>query len=126
MLINTSNKTELALGYGTLYGDTEGALCPIADLTKTEVQELAGWLGATRGGIPRFILERPPSAELRAGQVDPFDYAQVSPALEQLVRANQSNDTLRRSEQKRGQMGVVLKVSGKAFGSGRMIPITRR
>jgi len=125
-LLNTSNKTELSLGYGTLYGDTEGALCPIGDLTKLEVQELARWVRQERGVIPSFILERPPSAELRPGQVDPFDYAEVAPRLEELVQLNRTSPALRRSEHKRQQMGVILKVSEKAFGPGRMMPITRR
>jgi NAD+ synthase (glutamine-hydrolysing) len=126
MLLNTSNKTELALGYATLYGDMAGSLCPIADVTKPQVVALAHWINAQRGLIPPFILERPPSAELRPDQVDPFDYATVAPEMERLVRENRSNPTLRRSEHKRWQMGVVLKVSEKSFGTGRMVPITRR
>ncbi|NDJ33206.1 MAG: NAD+ synthase [Chloroflexi bacterium] len=127
MLLNTSNKTELALGYATLYGDMAGALCPLADLTKLQVLDLARWINAARGEvIPAFTLERAPTAELRADQVDPFDYAEAAPALEALIRANQSSGALRRSEHKRWQMGVILKVSDKAFGTGRMMPITRR
>jgi len=126
LLLNSSNKTELALGYATLYGDMAGTLCPIADLTKPEVVALARWIDATRANIPSFILERPPSAELRPEQVDPFDYPTVAPALEQRVRQNRSNAALRRSEHKRWQMGVILKVSEKAFGTGRLMPITRR
>ncbi len=126
MLLNTSNKTELALGYATLYGDMAGALCPIADVTKPQVVALAHWINATQQVIPAFTLERPPSAELRPNQVDPFDYPKVAPAMEQLVRQHGSNPALRRSEHKRWQMGVVLKVSEKAFGTGRLMPITRR
>jgi NAD+ synthase (glutamine-hydrolysing) len=126
MLLNTSNKTEAALGYGTLYGDMAGTLSPIGDLTKVEVAAMARWLHDSRGVIPDFVLERPPSAELKPDQVDPFYYAKVAPAMEALVQANRSNEPLRRSEHKRWQMGVVLKVSEKAFGSGRLIPITRR
>lgn len=125
LLLNTSNKTELALGYATLYGDMAGTLCPIADLTKPEVYALARWIEAHRCPIPSFILERPPSAELRPDQVDPFDYDQIGPALARLVEQNRSNAALRRSEHKRWQMGVILKVSEKAFGTGRLIPITR-
>ncbi len=121
-LLNTSNKTELSLGYGTLYGDMAGALSPLGDLTKPEIYALARHLG----GFPSFILERPPSAELRPGQVDPFDYESLAPRLEELVLSQRSDAALRRSEHKRWQMGVVLKVSRTAFGSGRMIPITRR
>jgi len=126
MLLNTSNKTELALGYATIYGDMAGTLCPIADLTKPEVVALARWIDSQRGVIPSFILERPPSAELRSDQVDPFDYPKIAPTMETLVQENRSDRALRRSEHKRWQMGLVLKVSPKAFGSGRLIPITRR
>jgi NAD+ synthase (glutamine-hydrolysing) len=126
LLLNTSNKTELSLGYATLYGDMAGTLCPIADVTKPEVVALAQWINAERDVIPRFVLERPPSAELKPDQVDPFDYPKVAPAMERLVVENRSNPALRHSEHKRWQMGVVLKVSEKAFGTGRMIPITRR
>ena len=121
-LLNTSNKTEISLGYGTLYGDLAGALAPIADLTKLDVVALARHLG----GIPPFVLERPPTAELAPGQVDPFDYAREAPRLETLIQSHRSDAALRRSEHKRGQFGVVLKVSETAFGSGRLVPITRR
>lgn len=126
LLLNTSNKTELALGYGTLYGDLVGALWPIGDLTKTQVVTLVAWLNEHRVKFPRFILERPPSAELRPNQVDPFDYDEVAPALELLVQDNRSNPAMRQSEHKRWQAGVILKVSEKAFGRGRLVPVTRR
>lgn len=123
-LLNTSNKTELALGYSTLYGDMAGALCPLADLTKPQVYSLAAHLGGEV--IPAYIFERPPSAELREGQVDPFDYDKISPELEEIVQADGSHPALKRSEHKRWQFGIVLKVSERAFGSGRMIPVTKR
>jgi NAD+ synthase (glutamine-hydrolysing) len=126
LLLNTSNKTELALGYATIYGDMAGTLCPIADLTKPEVYALARWINSDNERIPSFSIERPPSAELRPDQIDPFDYPTVAPQMERLVQTNRSDEALRRSEHKRWQFGVVLKVSKKAFGSGRMIPITRR
>jgi NAD+ synthase (glutamine-hydrolysing) len=126
MLLNTSNKTELSLGYATLYGDSTGALSPLGDLTKPEVVSLAKWIRETRGVIPDFTLERPPSAELAPGQVDPFHYAEVAPRMEALVRADRGDAALRRSEHKRRAMGVILKVSPRAFGSGRLVPITRR
>ncbi|MCB0198203.1 MAG: NAD+ synthase, partial [Anaerolineae bacterium] len=97
------------------------------DVTKPQVIALTQWLASTRRNlIPSFIIERPPSAELRPDQIDPFNYTEVSPALENLVQANHSNPALRRSEYKRWQMGVILKVSDKAFGTGRLMPITRR
>lgn len=153
-LLNTSNKTELSLGYSTLYGDMAGALCPIADLTKGDVYALAEFVNQetlldirhsekdkreypisniehpisnNNSGpiIPRFIFSRPPSAELRPNQVDPFDYPAISPRMENLVLHNQTDDALRHSEHKRWQMGIILKVSEKAFGTGRMMPVTK-
>ena len=125
-LINTSNKTELALGYSTLYGDMAGAISLLGDLTKPEVYAIAGWINRERGVIPQFVMERKPSAELRADQVDPFDYESLSPEVDGLVARNQSNVPMRASEHKRWQMGIVLKVSEKSFGRGRMMPVTRR
>jgi NAD+ synthase (glutamine-hydrolysing) len=87
---------------------------------------LARWIRRTRGVIPEFTLARPPSAELAPDQVDPFDYAEVAPKMEALVRADRSDGALRRSEHKRRQMGVILRVSPRAFGTGRLIPIARR
>jgi NAD+ synthase (glutamine-hydrolysing) len=126
MVINTSNKTELTVGYSTLYGDMAGTIGPIADLTKPEVVRLAEWINSDRGTIPEFVMKRAPSAELRPGQVDPFDYPAISPELERLVLENRSNRAMVRTEHKRVQMGIVLKVSEKAFGSGRLIPVTRK
>lgn len=137
LLLNTSNKTELALGYGTLYGDLAGAVCVIGDLHKPEVYALARAYDAGRGLIPEFVFERPPSAELRPGQVDPFDYPRVSPLVAGLLEGapapadadpGELRDLERRvraAEHKRWQAGIVLKVSRQAFGSGRLMPVTR-
>lgn len=140
-LVNTSNKTELALGYSTLYGDMAGTISPLGDLTKPEVYALAGWINLgwkvsrlevegrrseVESMIPQFVMTRKPSAELRAEQVDPFDYDAVSPEIERLVQADQSNAAMRAAEHKRWQAGVILKVSEKSFGRGRLMPITRK
>lgn len=130
-LINTSNKTELTLGYATLYGDMAGAISPLGDVTKGEVMRLGKWINENIKGqgsnvIPQFVMERAPTAELREGQVDPFDYEIVSPQAEAMVLADQSNAMMRASEHKRWGMGVILKVSERAFGRGRMTPITRK
>jgi NAD+ synthase (glutamine-hydrolysing) len=130
LLLNTSNKTEISLGYGTLHGDLAGTLSVLGDLTKPEVYAIARWYAAHRGPIPAFILERAPTAELRPGQVDPFDYDTVAPAVESLVRGLPLPDPswsrfLHAAEHKRWQHGVILKVSERAFGTGRMVPITR-
>jgi NAD+ synthase (glutamine-hydrolysing) len=136
-LLNTSNKTELALGYGTLYGDLAGALCVLGDLTKPQVYALARRYDGGRGVIPPFILDRAPTAELRDGQVDPFDYPTVAPLVEALIQGAppppgaspedlaRYRRMIRAAEHKRWQAGVVLKVSERAFGTGRMMPITR-
>jgi NAD+ synthetase len=139
VLLNTSNKTEITLGYGTLYGDMAGSLSVLGDLTKTQVYAVARFLHRERGVIPAFILERPPSAELRPGQVDPFDYDKVAPLAEALVQREVSGELpegapdeiarfrrlIRGAEHKRWQAGIILKVSERAFGSGRMMPVTR-
>lgn len=142
ILLNTSNKTELSVGYSTLYGDMAGTLGVLADLTKPEVYAIAHVLNAqaiARGQsapIPAFVIERPPSAELRPAQVDPFDYAAESPVIDALVTGGTAlppaheaqrrfHAMIRSAEHKRWQFGVVLKVSERAFGSGRMMPITR-
>ena len=126
MLLNTSNKTELALGYSTLYGDMAGAISPLGDLTKPEVYALARWINSEGAVISDFVMERKPSAELKLDQVDPFDYETLSPEIEKMVNGSQSNASIRAAEHKRWQMGVVLKVSQKSFGRGRMMPITRK
>lgn len=137
LLLNTSNETELALGYGTLYGDLAGGLAPIGDLTKLEVWRLA----AADPRIPRSTIERAPTAELAPGQVDPFDYPRVAPLVEALVQGTDPSravpdatpdevealgERLARAEFKRRQAPPVLRVSPRAFGSGRLVPITHR
>lgn len=137
LLLNTSNKTELSLGYGTLYGDMAGSLGVIGDVIKTDVYAMARHINRDAEVIPRFIVDRPPSAELRPDQIDPFDYEKVAPLVEALVmgdepeRGASESDVdrfrtlIERSEHKRWQSCVILKVSERAFGTGRMIPITK-
>jgi NAD+ synthetase len=137
VLLNTSNKTELTLGYGTLYGDMAGALGVIGDLTKTDVYAVARWFARERGKIPPFILDRPPSAELRPAQVDPFDYDTAAPLAEALIQGAppppgasaeeiaRFRRLIRGAEHKRWQGGIILKVTERAFGTGRMVPVTR-
>src|SRR5581483_7548055 len=123
------------LGYSTLYGDLAGALSPLGDVTKPEVYELARFINRDHEVIPRFVIERAPSAELRFDQVDPFDYPRIAPLVEATVRGDELPSavdqvearTLRAriaaAEHKRWQAGVILKVSEKSFGTGRMMPI---
>ncbi|MBC7219890.1 NAD+ synthase [Candidatus Bipolaricaulota bacterium] len=141
------NKSELAAGYNTLYGDTVGALAPIGDLVKGEVYALARFINerAGRSLIPERTLTRPPSAELRPHQRDDEDlppYEVLDPLVRALVVENRSWDEvarsfgeeiardiahrLRTSEYKRRQSPIILKVSPKAFGMGRRFPVTHR
>lgn len=138
LLLTTGNKSELATGYSTLYGDMCGGLAPIGDLLKKQVYELAELYNAEHELIPRHILERPPSAELRPDQKDQDSlpqYNELDAAVEALVaqgRAAQSSTEkwllkkMAMNEFKRWQAPPILRVSGHAFGRGRRLPITNR
>ncbi|MDR0527452.1 MAG: NAD+ synthase [Spirochaetaceae bacterium] len=148
MLLATGNKSELAMGYCTLYGDMNGALCPIGDLFKTEVFALCRDINKRENKkiIPQAIIDKPPSAELRPNQKDedslpPYDLLDKLLCLylfENLsapeIAARGFDKTLAadivkqvaRSEFKRRQAPPVLKVSARAFGMGRRMPIARK
>ena len=141
MVLSTGNKTELALGYCTLYGDMSGGLAVISDLSKSDVYALAKWVNFENSGrIPEGSISKPPSAELAPDQVDPFDYNVVSPLVDAIVEDRKSpaelindgsdsdlvNSIYRKiqiNEYKRRQAAPGLRVSSKAFGAGRRIPI---
>jgi len=142
LLLTTGNKTELALGYCTLYGDMNGGLAVISDLSKQDVYAVSKWLNATAGydRIPANCINKPPSAELAPEQVDPFDYEVVSPIVESIIQERESVDKLlnkgldealimditsriRVNEYKRRQAAPGLRVTSKAFGIGRKYPI---
>jgi len=142
LLLTTGNKTEIALGYCTLYGDTSGGLAVISDLGKQTVYAVARYVNRIRepAPIPERILTKKPSAELRPNQVDPFDYEIVAPLVNDIVERRLTcreliakgyeeelvRDILlqiRRAEYKRQQMPPGIKVSVKAFGMGRRMPI---
>lgn len=143
LLLTTGNKSEIAVGYCTLYGDMCGALNPIGDLYKTEVYQLAEWINRKTEVIPKNILTRAPSAELRLNQTDQDslpDYAELDFILKKLVEENKNveeiialgtnktiakkvNHLLQISEHKRRQAAPILRVSSKAFGMGRRYPI---
>ncbi|MDR1901626.1 MAG: NAD+ synthase [Treponema sp.] len=151
MLLTTGNKSELAMGYCTLYGDMDGALGPIGDLFKTEVFALCRRINERSlaekgcGIIPHAILEKPPSAELRPNQKDQDSlppYEILDEILKLYLFNNMSKDeieaegwdgdlaariirTVARAEFKRRQAPPVLKVSQRAFGMGRRMPIAR-
>lgn len=147
LLLTTGNKSEIATGYCTLYGDMCGSLAVIGDLFKTEVFGLCRYINEQAGYplIPENILTKPPSAELRPDQRDedslpPYEIldgilkAHVMECLpfEEIVARGFDRETVRhiirlveRCEYKRRQAAIVLKVSEKAFGNGRRIPIAR-
>jgi len=142
LVLCPGNKAEIALGYNTLYGDTVGALAPIGDLYKSDVYEVSELFA---GRIPDRIRTKPPSAELRPNQRDEDDlppYAVIDPLLRELIERNASraqliergfgevivDEVLRRfytSEYKRQQLPPGIRVTPKAFGIGRRVPITQ-
>lgn len=137
LLLNTTNKSEMAMGYGTLYGDMCGALAVISDLSKTGVYELARHMNPHFEMITREIMNKAPSAELKVDQKDSDtlpEYDELDPLVEQWIEKEEITEkdfdshksllqTLCRNEYKRRQAPVGLKVTAKAFGSGRRYPI---
>lgn len=146
MLLTTGNKSELAVGYCTLYGDMCGGLAVINDLPKQWVYRLARWINREREIIPTASLTKPPSAELRPNQTDqdtlpPYEvldaildaYVVEGRGVGEIVAAGFDAATVRRvvrmidqSEYKRRQAAPGLKVTSKAFGIGRRLPIAQR
>jgi NAD+ synthetase len=144
LVLTTGNKSEMSVGYCTLYGDMVGALAVIGDVMKTRVYDLCRYINREREVIPRAILEKPPSAELRPGQKDTDSlppYEVLDPILEAYVERYETPEGIaaqhgfdlelvrsvvklvERSEYKRQQAAPVLKVTEKAFGMGRRFPI---
>ena len=144
LLLSTGNKSELATGFSTLYGDMAGGLAPIGDLSKTAVYALARWLNRQgREVIPQRILTRPPTAELRENQTDqdtlpPYDdldkvlrgHVEEHLGVGELTERGIPEDLARRvlklvvqSEYKRRQAAPVLRVTARAFGEGWRFPI---
>jgi NAD+ synthase (glutamine-hydrolysing) len=138
LLLGTSNKSEFAVGYSTLYGDMIGALMPIGDLLKTEVFALSRYYNSEAEVIPQGIIDRPPSAELRANQKDQDSlppYEVLDPIVHSIVEGlhaprNETEqrvlDMMMKSEFKRWQSPPILKVSDHAFGRGRRFPIAHK
>jgi NAD+ synthase (glutamine-hydrolysing) len=130
LVVATGNKTEIALGYSTIYGDMSGAILPIGDLTKIEVYNLCNYLNEHGNHIPQNILDKTPSAELSPNQVDPFDYDHISPIVDEFITSNHNSDLsnsfkklILKNEFKRRQAPIILRVSSKSFGVGRRMPI---
>ena len=147
LVLTTGNKSEMAVGYCTLYGDMVGALAVIGDLVKTRVYAVCRWLNREREVIPEAILTKAPSAELRPGQKDTDSlppYEVLDPILEAYVERYETPEQIarehcfpielvrqvvklvERSEYKRQQAAPVLKLTSKSFGMGRRFPIAIR
>jgi NAD+ synthase/NAD+ synthase (glutamine-hydrolysing) len=145
LLLTTGNKSELAVGYCTLYGDMSGGLAVIADLPKTRVYQVSEWVNREHEIIPRAILTKPPSAELRPNQTDqdslpPYD--ELDAILERHVERYQSEAEIvaagfdratvqrvlrlvRTAEFKRRQAAPGLRITERAFGTGWRMPVAR-
>ncbi len=146
LLLTTGNKSELAVGYCTLYGDMCGGLAVISDLPKLRVYSLAKWINRDREIIPDSTITKPPSAELRPDQVDQDSlpeynvldaileaYVVDGQDAESIIASGHDADTVRRiirliniNEYKRRQAAPGIKVTSKAFGLGRRIPVAKR
>ncbi|MHB8504947.1 MAG: NAD+ synthase, partial [Acidimicrobiales bacterium] len=146
LVLTTGNKSELAVGYSTLYGDTAGGFAVIRDVPKTLVYRLCRWRNTQGDVIPEGVLTKAPSAELRPGQRDDQSlppYEELDPILEayvegdmtaaELVDAGFDEETVRRvvrlvdaAEYKRRQNPIGVRVTPKAFGKDRRVPITNR
>jgi len=147
IVLSTGNKSELAVGYCTLYGDMVGGLAVISDVPKTLVYRLSHYVNSRRPVIPQASLEKPPSAELRPGQMDsdtlpPYevldaileDYVEESHPAHQIAAERGFDVSLvrrvirmvERSEYKRQQAAPGIKISAKAFGYGRRFPIAAK
>lgn len=146
ILLNTSNKSEAAVGYGTLYGDMAGGLSVLADVYKSDLYKLAAYINRDKELIPANTISKPPSAELRPDQKDSdslpdynlldailFRYIEQNLSCKEIINEGFDAATVERvitmvdrNEHKRFQSPPVLRVSGKAFGFGRRIPIVAK
>ena len=147
MVLSTGNKSELGVGYCTLYGDMAGGLAVISDVPKTMVYRISRYVNSRRAVIPESTLTKPPSAELRPGQFDsdslpPYevldrileDYVEDAKSAEQIANEHGFDlglvrgviKMVERSEYKRQQAAPGIKISEKAFGVGRRFPIAAR
>jgi NAD+ synthase (glutamine-hydrolysing) len=147
LLLNTSNKSELALGYSTLYGDLNGAIGPLVDVRKGLVYKLASFINREEELIPRSILEKEPTAELREGQKDTDtlpSYAVLDQVIELYIEKRRPKQEIaealgvsfsfvedvvkkiHRAEFKRRQAPLGLRVTEKSFSTGRVVPIVQK
>ena len=146
IVLNTSNKSEAAVGYGTLYGDMAGGLSVIGDVYKTDVYRLAGFINREHEIIPGNIIRKLPSAELRPGQFDTdslpdynildsilYQYIELQKPAIRIIKEGADEDTVMKvirmidfNEYKRYQAPPVLRISSKAFVAGRRMPLVAR
>ena len=146
ILLNTSNKSEAAVGYGTLYGDMSGGLSVLGDVYKTDVYRLAAYINRNEEIIPLNTIVKPPSAELRPGQKDSdslpeydildkilFNYIELKKSVAEIIELGINEQVVAKTikmvnqnEYKRYQTPPILRVSSKAFGSGRVMPLVAR
>lgn len=146
ILLNTTNKSECAVGYGTLYGDMNGGLSVLGDVYKTDIFKMANWINRDREIIPFNTILKPPSAELRPDQKDSdslpdydildrilFDYIELNLSPAEIISKGFDESTVLRTvsmvnnnEYKRFQAPPILRISSKAFGFGRRMPLVAR
>ena len=146
ILLNTTNKSECAVGYGTLYGDMNGGLSVLGDVYKTDVFRMSRWINRNGEIIPENTIMKPPSAELRPNQKDTdslpdydtldqilFNYIELNQSPSEIIRKGFDEATVLRTvrmvntnEYKRFQAPPILRVSSKAFGFGRKMPLVAR
>ena len=143
ILLNTSNKSELAMGYGTLYGDMAGGISVIGDCYKLQVYELANYINTKKEIIPHHIITKPPSAELRPDQKDSdslppyeildqviYQFIEKEKGIKEIIELGYEEEIVKRvwkgihqNEYKRHQFCPILRISPKAFGEGRRMPV---
>ncbi len=146
ILLNTSNKSEAAVGYGTLYGDMSGGLSVLGDVYKTDVYRLAAYINRNEEIIPMNTITKPPSAELRPDQKDSdslpeydildkilFNYIELKKSVTEIIELGINEQVVvktikmvNQNEYKRYQTPPILRVSSKAFGSGRVMPLVAK
>ncbi len=144
LVLTTGNKSEMSVGYATLYGDMAGGFAPLKDLPKTLVYELSRWRNSISLVIPQRIIDRPPSAELKENQLDQDSlpaYEVLDPILERYIEQDQCPEEIikagfnqrdvervvslvDRNEYKRRQIAPGVRISQRAFGRDRRYPIT--
>jgi len=146
ILLNTTNKSECAVGYGTLYGDMNGGLSVLGDVYKSDIFKMARWINRDREIIPENTILKPPSAELRPDQKDTdslpdydmldqilFNYIERNLSPDEIIAKGFDEQTVLRTvrmvntnEYKRFQAPPILRISSKAFGFGRRMPLVAR